>query len=131
MQTQRCVNFEGPSISPPETSPAAAGAAGDRNKAGSAVPPATSDYFSESLNNQRSQCTSVDITSTASPLLDFGKKERDYISKVIQITCQRTTLLRKSKFPNTSYLAASSSYNSPLLKKSPLNGKMTCNFKKL
>ena len=62
----------------------------------------TSDYYSES-HNKKDLSAPVDITNTSSPLLDFGKKEKEYISKVIQITCQRTTLLRKTKHGSSSH----------------------------
>jgi hypothetical protein len=65
----------------------------------------TSDYFSDIGSRKTASPTdyigdSVDFCDQegGSPLLDFGRKERDYISKVIQITCQRTSLLRKNKF---------------------------------
>lgn len=64
---------------------------------------ACSDYFSDSGSKKAVLPTSPDVIDFSeqcptSPLLDFGRKERDYISKVIQIACQRTSLLRKNKF---------------------------------
>lgn len=69
---------------------------------------ACSDYFSDSGSRTRAAASppdpdTVDFSEEwpTSPLLDFGRKEREYISKVIQIACQRTSLLRKSKFSST------------------------------
>lgn len=74
-----------------------------------------SDYYSDTGSRRGaasadgSASTAVDFTeqSATSPLFDFGRKERDYVSKVIQIACQRTSLLRKSKFSATSGASAS------------------------
>lgn len=63
----------------------------------------TSDYFSESLNRAVQDDSVEDITGKPSPLLDFGKKEREYICKVIQIACQRTNLLKKNKFSTSNH----------------------------
>ena len=102
MQSKRCMRIDEPSHLPSRHSPTC----GDTRASVSSSPMGTtSDYYSDSMNHRSSECASgslVDLTSSASPLLDFGKKERDYISKVIQITCQRTTLLRKNKFTVTS-----------------------------
>ena len=59
----------------------------------------TSEYYSDTANraNDCNQTETVELTGKVSPLLDFGKKEREYVIKVIQVACQRTTLLRKSK----------------------------------
>lgn len=96
MQAKRCLRIDEPSLLPSKQS----SAHGDTLPSSASPMGTTSDYYSESLNHRSESdpLSVVDLTSNASPLLDFGKKEREYISKVIQITCQRTTLLRKNKF---------------------------------
>lgn len=110
MKSKRCNNADEASLFSSRTTPTIGSA-----PSGSPIP-TTSDYFSESLNNsKREHSGPVDITANASPLLDFGKKEKEYISKVIQITCQRTTLLRKNKH-GVSSLHGMSSAHSPVKK---------------
>ncbi|XP_067928038.1 uncharacterized protein [Watersipora subatra] len=93
MQSSRCLHVDGLSTSHTEFVTASV----SQSKQYSNSPQlTTSDYHSESLG-RRELTTTVDITTGASPLLDFGKKEKEYITKVIQITCQRTSLIRKSK----------------------------------
>jgi len=73
---------------------------GNRSPTPSTQQHTTSDYFSDSLNRHSGRQLVTDLTTHASPLVDFGRKEREYIGKVVQITCQRTTLLRKNR-PST------------------------------
>lgn len=99
MQACRCLHVDEPS----SDSNCASNSAGDaqRNTLDSPML-TTSDYYTES-HNRKDHMPPIDITTNASPLLDFGKKEKEYISKVIQITCQRTTLLRKNKHATSSH----------------------------